>query len=157
MGPPAGVPVPELPRPPKCEGVLLTREQLERVLSVWQERLRLGHWDIQIRWHLRPGQNPDGTGEADEGIDAEIRIHDYHDQASIRLAEGWEKWDLKMANHTIVHELLHIFEHQTKYPMEKWFQNTRAEEYAWDLYVRGAENWVDRLALILVDLAGVVE
>lgn len=135
----------------------MTHEQLEVVLREWQRRLRLGHWDIQIRWHLLPGQNADGSGEVDSGCDAEIRIHDYHDQASIRLHEDWNKWDLQMANHTLVHELLHIFEHQTKFPLEKWLGESRGEAYAWDLYVKGAENWVDRLAIILVDLAGVVD
>lgn len=138
----------------------MTREQLEHILREWQRRLRLDHWDIQIRWHL----------PVDKENEAEIRISDDYEQASIRISqhdepdsdipcEGFTSWSARRANEILVHELLHIFEKQTKRPVQAYLPEKAnlASELFWTWYEHGAENWVERLSLILVDLAGVVE
>lgn len=132
----------------------MTRTELERILAEWQRRLRISDWDIKIRWELRPGQNPDGTGEIDKDADAEIRVHDYHEQASIRLKADWETWDPHFASRVIVHELLHIFEAETKRPVDQ-AQNAmskQAFEMLWGWYVAGRERWVEKLAQAIVEM-----
>jgi hypothetical protein len=140
----------------------MTEEQLERVLRTWQRRLRLDHWDLAIPWGLRPGQNPDGTGEIDDS-NAEIRIHEDYDQASIRLSSEYPTWSAEMANRTLVHELLHIFERGSDEAVKALAPDVTgalsklAYELFWNRYNHESENWVDRLAIIFVDLVGVVE
>lgn len=135
----------------------MTKEGIEEIVAVWQGRLRLQNWHIKVRWEK----------EVEFGADAEIKISDDYEQASIRIQQGadaatgtesFETWSDWYANKTIVHELLHIFEKQTGRAAETT-QNTMSNqcyELFWAWYSHGAENWVDRLAVILVDLAGVV-
>jgi hypothetical protein len=124
----------------------MTREELQRILSVWQQRLHLDHWDLTIRWDR----------EVSEDNEAEIRVHDWYDQASISFHKEFEKWDERHANTTVVHELLHCFERDSKTAVEAMVNVTTSKVYelAWSRYVAGAEKWVDRLAAILVELAG---
>jgi len=126
----------------------MTREQLERIIATWQERLRLRDWDVKISVH-----------EADSENDAEIHVHDYHEQASIRLNPKWVDWDVGLANRVIVHELLHIHEQETKRPVDQ-AQNAMtkpAYEMLWGWYVAGRERWIEKLAQAIVDMAGAVE
>ncbi len=132
------------------------RLEADRVLGVWLTRLRLTDWEIVIRWDLLPGQKSDGTGEVDTDLEAEIRVHDYHEQASIRLCATWEKWDATALNRTLVHELLHVYEKETQRPAEQT-QNTmgkKEHEIFWGWYVAGRERWVEKMARVLVELAG---
>lgn len=138
----------------------MNQEAIEHIVQVWQQRLRLTHWDIQVRWGL----------PVDKSCDAEIKISDDYEQASIRIqtiddpdteppTEHFSKWTPEQANRIIVHELLHIYEKQTKRPLEQFMPEkpTPAHDLLWAWYEHGAENWVDRLAMIFVDLVGVVE
>ena len=133
------------------------KEELERILSVWQKRLKLDHWDIKIRWDK----------SCPTGAEAECKISNDYEQASIRIQQvddpttdpptrpftAWTDYD---TNLNIVHELLHCFEKETRHAIEAAGPVTPNSAYevlyAW--YVHGAENWVDRLSIILVDLAG---
>lgn len=136
----------------------MTKDDVQFILDIWAARLNLTNWDIKIRWELRPGMEPDGTGEAEKGIDAEIKVHDYHEQASNRLAEDWPSWSRDQMNRTLVHELLHIYEKETHRPVDQ-ARNVMSGptfEMFWGWYVAGRERWVEKLAQALVDLAGTV-
>jgi hypothetical protein len=137
----------------------VTRAEIERITAVWQERLGLDRWDIRVRWELSPPK----------GCDAEVRIAKDYEQASIRIQQTddpesdpqtkpFTTWSQEYANYTVVHELLHIFEYQTKRSVEALEGVISASAYdmfaAW--YDHGAENWVDRLAQRLVELVGCV-
>lgn len=137
----------------------MTKERIEEIVRVWQSRLQLGHWDIKIRWEM----------PVELTIDAEIKISDDYEQASIRIQQltdpssdpptySFVTWDDYAANRTIVHELLHIFEKQTRRSIESAepVLPKTAYELMWAWYCHGSENWVDRLAIILVELGGVV-
>jgi hypothetical protein len=124
----------------------MTKAELERILAVWQERLRLGHWNITIKWDR----------EVADDNEAEIRVHDWYEQASISFHKKFTEWDETHANTTVVHELLHCFERDCKSAIEAMGPVASASVYEllWSRYIAGAENWIDRLALILVELAG---
>lgn len=137
----------------------MTRPEIEEIVRIWQERFKLDRWDIKVRWEM----------PVELGYDAEIKISDDYEQASIRIQQledttgevitkPYTSWTREEANGIIVHELLHIFEKQTRRPLEKFIPDedpTQAQELLWDWYVHAAENWVDRLASIIVDLAGI--
>ena len=103
---------------------------------------------MKIRWEL-PVETEDKT-------EAEIRVHDDYDQASIRIREGYEEWTPEHANVTIVHELLHTFERGSKQAVSCLDLVTKPDafEMIWHRYLHESENWIDRLAIILVDLGG---
>jgi len=124
----------------------MTRTELERILAVWQDRLRLGHWSIKIVWDR----------EISDENEAEIRVHDWYEQASIGVSKKFEQWDSRHANTTIVHELLHCFERDCKAAVEAManVSGQAVYELLWSRYLAGAEAWIDRLAIVLVDLTG---
>ena len=131
----------------------MTEVEMERILATWIGRLRLRDWDIKINYVLRPGEKPDGTG-IDTDNDAEIRVHDYHEQATIRLDATWGEWDSDKANRVIVHELLHVYERETWRPVDQ-AQNAMSKpafEMLWGWYVAGRERWIEKLANAIVDM-----
>jgi hypothetical protein len=135
-------------------------EKVEEILTEWQQRLRLYNWDLKIRWEM----------PCELGCDAEIRISDDYEQASLRIQQvddptttpsptrSYRTWSDHEANRVIVHELLHIFEKQTKRAVEAAgpIMPKNTYELLWAWYEHGSENWVDRIAIILVELGGVV-
>lgn len=133
----------------------MTREQVEQIVEGWRQRLRLGHWAIKVRWET----------PVEKGYDAEIKISDDYEQATIRIqqqddpdgdppSKSYVHWTEREANEVIVHELLHVFEKQTRRPLEQFMPDkpTPAHDLLWAWYTHGAENWVDRLAVAIVDL-----
>lgn len=140
----------------------MTREEIERIVSVWQERLGLSHWDIKVNWKV----------SVERDGDAEIRCAEDYPQASIRFQhnqydepdpennfpaqDSYEKWDAKKANIIIVHELLHCFEKGPRNVAEAMGNALpkQAYEVMWAWYTHEAEGWVDALALRFVELAG---
>lgn len=135
----------------------MTKPEVERVVAVWQERLGLGRWDIKVRWE-RP---------VERGCDAEIKISEDYEQASILVQQdtdplsdpptrSFETWTVDDVNLTIVHELLHVFEKATRRPAAAVSSalSSSAYEVFWSWYEHGAESWVNLLTFALVDLAG---
>jgi hypothetical protein len=133
----------------------VTADEVERIVAVWQARLGLSHWDIKVRWEK----------QVDDGHDATIVISEDYDQASVRIQQKddpesntrpFSAWSEREANVVIVHELLHVFEIETRRPalaLANVLSKTSYEMF-WSWYEHGAENWVDRLSIILVDVAG---
>lgn len=136
----------------------MSTAEIERIVEVWQGRLGLAGWDVRVRWEMPCAR----------GCDAEIKIANDYEQASIRIQQDedpdsdpqtrpFTNWTTDYANYTVVHELLHIFEHQTKRAVGSLEGVIPSGVYdvfsAW--YDHGAENWVDRLARVLVDVGGV--
>ena len=136
----------------------MTKADIERIVSVWQERLGLSHWDIKVRWEM----------PVSKGDDAEIRVHQDYEQASMRIQQDTDPastpptvpfttWTEKQANLVVVHELLHVFEKETRRPAESLEDVLSSSSYTmfWSWYEHGAENWVDRLAARIVEMGGV--
>lgn len=139
----------------------MTKEQVESLLEDWKQRLGLGHWNIKVNWDM----------PVELGVDAEIKIHNDYEQASIRIQQRtapaddeadraptrpFTEWTDKEGSHVIVHELLHIFEKQTSRAVQaaESSMSKPAYELLWSWYSHGSENWVDRLAQVLVSLGG---
>lgn len=126
------------------------RDELARVLAVWQQRLRLDHWRIEISWT---------ETIADDEANAEIRMEEDYDSAKIVLAGGFAAWSAEWANKVVVHELLHLvfrdLEEHVK-AAKTFSVSPTAFDLFIDRYNHECEGVVDRLAHQLVDLAGVV-
>lgn len=132
----------------------MTKTELEVILARWARVLRLENWNITIPWDM----------PCDPGIYAEIKISADYEQASMRIQQAtdpdtdpptvpfWE-WDERLTNCILVHELLHIFENPVRRTVEaaELAMPKSAFDIFNDWYVHGAENWVDRLSIILVD------
>ena len=115
----------------------MTKPQLERILRTWQRRLKLEHWDIKIDWN-----NP-----ADDGAIADNERMNKYDDSIIRLSRTWPSWDSTYAAATIVHELLHCHDRDLQEAMK-----ALDGDKTWSAHE--LEGFVDRLAVILVGLAG---
>lgn len=137
----------------------MTKDEVERIVTEWQARLGLSHWDIRVVWDK----------EVEEGCEASIKVSDDYEQASIRIqqipdektgAPHYEGWTDRYANETIVHELLHVFEIGTRLsvaalePSVTGVVSKAIYELTYARYMHEAENWIDRLAKRFVDLAG---
>lgn len=125
----------------------LTRSDIEDILSEWQRRLNLSHWRIKIEWDK----------ELEDAV-AEFAANDHYDSADIRIAKGFEQWDRREANVTVVHELVHLV-------MRDIFVAVGAAESklpkgAWEILdgwvTAGQEKAVEHLAQVIVDLGGIV-
>lgn len=131
----------------------MTRREITRIVRGWQKRLRLTNYSLSISFI------PNDPNVADlEGGHAEIKVHDDYESAHLKIAAGFAGWNERFANEVIVHELLHIFENGTGTAVESLEEVLDNDAYKLILarYSSAAENMVDRLALILVALAGVV-
>lgn len=126
----------------------MTKRHVERIVREWQSTLGLDSWRIKINWDVA----------ADEGDFAKIKVSDSYENAELRLEAGFREWDSQTANETIVHELLHIFENQAGCIVESLEKIMEPNAYYLleNHYTQMVENWIDRLAIILVGLAGCV-
>jgi hypothetical protein len=130
----------------------LDRDELERILTVWQQRLRLDHWDIRIDWTVEP----------DDGHVAQIKAWDVYDYATVRFNQtpdkGISAWSRLVANRNVAHELLHLVMRDVDYVCETGELVLAAS--VWKVFEANFDNTmeqaVDRLASVLVDLGGVV-
>jgi hypothetical protein len=123
---------------------MMTKKELERIVAVWQKRLKLQNYRFEFLWH-----------EDTEG-QAEIKVHDDYEEATLKFGSRWREWDADRANKIVVHELLHIFENGTGVVAESLEDILESHAYALftSRYNHECENWIDRLAFILVELGG---
>lgn len=123
----------------------MTKARVERILREWQTTLKLSHWRIRVNW----------DAPSDEDCHANIKVDDSYENASIRVDPAFREWTERFTHETIVHELLHIFENQAGCVVESL--ERIMEPHAYYLlenhYTQMVENWIDRLALIIVELA----
>ena len=122
----------------------MTKKDLERIVAVWQQRLKLQNYRIEFLW------NQDTEGYA------EIKVHDDYEEATLKFGPRFREWDTSLANKVVVHELLHIFENGTGIVAESLEDILESHAYALftSRYNHECENWIDRLAFILVELGG---
>lgn len=125
---------------------------MTRIVRGWQKRLRLQNYAITIVFE-------DSDPNADDSdYQAKIKVSDDYESARLAIRSDYVSWKERLANEVIVHELLHIFENGTGTAVESLEEVLDADAYKLILarYSSAAENMVDRLALIIVALAGVV-
>ena len=122
----------------------MTKRRLRAIVNEWQRRLRLQNWEITLHW----------GGLTDDY--ALIKVSADYENANLRFRQDFPGWTEEFANETVVHELLHIFERgvaQATESLEEVLEPTAYKLFA-HRYSHEAENWVDRLSIILVDIAG---
>jgi len=128
----------------------VTKAKIEQIVRVWQSRLKLDHWRITVDW-----QRPSPPGSY-----AEVILEgDTYDVATVRLdLRGYPKWDQRMANETIVHELVHLHERDLRFAITSAEDMVAKPAWAlyWDRVTHEREGLVDRVATVLVELGGLV-
>ena len=128
----------------------MTREHLELIVREWQRRLNIPHWRVTIDW----------DEPANENNYAEItRTGALYEGARMRLEPGYETWPLELANELIAHELMHavMFDLQAAVESAEEVMTGAAFKLFEHRFVHELEGVVDRLALMLVHYAGVVD
>jgi hypothetical protein len=125
----------------------MSRDEILGIVEHWQHRLDLGHWRITV--------DPSETID-DAEANAEIRIEEDTDFASIVLSGGFATWSRDWANKVVVHELLHVAFRDLEEHVKavKTFAPGPAFDLFIDRYNHECEGVVDRLACRLVGIAG---
>ena len=121
------------------EARVLTEERITELVATWQQRLRLGHYDLRVCFNL----------PTEKDSDAEIRIHDYYDQGTVRInGKEFQHWTDAYANSVIVHELVHIFEKKVRLTADAACEalSSQATEVFWAWYLVASEQMVENLA-----------
>lgn len=128
----------------------MTRRDIEIILWEWQRRLKLTHWRITINWD-EPPEHEDSL--ADNTAPA------HYDEAILRLHKEWPKWELRDANVTLVHELLHLVLRDLRAAVTTLEPEFSPAVWAvwFDRYDTGNERAIEHLAQVLVDLSGCAE
>lgn len=126
------------------------REYVEYVLREWQIRLNLAHWNIKIKW--------DELIPEDQKAEAEITMADDYESATLRLSDTYETWSEHWTNGTIVHELMHVVTRglQVGFESAEIVMPTSAWKMFQDRMTHEMEGVVDKTALLMVEMAGVV-
>ena len=126
----------------------MTKREAERVLRVWQERLALDGWDIDLEFDV----------ELDGTRDAEIEWPWSYDHATLRLGPQAREWDDQQGQEVIVHELLHLITRDLAVSVaDSWaYASEREKRHVRDRFNHELEGIVDRLAVRLVRLGGLV-
>jgi hypothetical protein len=124
----------------------VTAQELELLLRTWQQRLRLDRWDLRLVFDM----------PISEDADAEIRVHDQYDQASIRIGPKYVSWSPANAEAVIVHELVHVFEKRVRSTATAAGDAlpAAAREVHWQWYEIVSEQMVENLTLVLLSLVG---
>jgi hypothetical protein len=124
----------------------VTKAQLERTVRVWQRRLGLDAWKIDV----------DFSDPASEGcVASTLRSNDY-DTATITWDAGWASWEPLYANQTVVHELLHLLTRDVDLVVDDARDQLHPDASALveKRYRHETEGLVDRLSVRLVDVGG---
>lgn len=129
-----------------------TPARLGRIISTWQNRLKLNHIKIDVDLAVQP-DNPDAL--------AAVSPSDFYDQAYMAFRGDWAQHDLFTLNRIVVHELLHIMFRDYGNAVRSIGQGgilSHQVQVLWhDRCNDAEEGLIDRLAHRLVELGGVVK
>jgi hypothetical protein len=129
----------------------ITREQVEDKLTIWQQRLDLLHWDIRLRFDLRP--------EEEDAL-VEIVRSEFYDRATIRFSAKWSTWTLDgpigevghNLDELLLHELAHVYMRDIDFQVMDDLDGVLGREahaLFTDTFHRKREALVDRIARAL--------
>ena len=85
----------------------MDKRKCEKVLKAWQDILDLNHWDLEL--HINEEENWDRYGQC-SCVQGQKRA----------IITIWNGLDLKKAEDTIVHELLHVLLDPLTSLLEQW-------------------------------------
>lgn len=121
-----------------------TQKEARRIVAVWQERLRLDAWEVEI----------DFSAPAEDDASAAILISDDYLRAVIYLGEGWERAPAAKFERTMVHELVHLLtfgmRSAQKSILYKGLLTRAVEEQFNDRFEHEWECSVETLSVVLV-------
>lgn len=133
--------------------------------NYWQEKLGLGHWDIQVSFELHPKMLEEVESAEGKKHDEDNYGYAYLGWCITPFSGEWARifFNPKILDFTdqqiemlVVHELLHCITHQIDEFVEnaiEAFMPKSAYEFVWNKeYDRHAEIVVDHLALSYVRL-----
>lgn len=124
----------------------MTRAQAERIIRVWQERLGLERWSVEVKW----------DEPAPEGDNARTWRSDWYENARMYFAEDWPSWTRERFEQTTIHELLHLLHRGID---EAWHDlDGQLHRDAWSVadkrYMQEMEGFIDRLASRMLEVGG---
>lgn len=124
----------------------MTRAQAERIIRVWQERLGLERWSVEVLW----------DEPAPEGDNARTWRSDWYENARVYFNAEWPSWDRERFEQTAVHELLHLLHRGVD---ETWRDlENQLHRDAWSMadarYMQEMEGFIDRLASRVLEVGG---
>jgi hypothetical protein len=126
----------------------MTRSAVERAVRVWQRRLGLDGWDVEVEW----------DEPSEDGSDASTWRSASYDRATMKFAEGWPKWSREFTNRVVVHELLHLVSRDLDEVVNDLEGQLHRDAFTLvdRRYLHEIEGLVDRLAYRLVEIGGQV-
>lgn len=124
----------------------MTRARLERTVRVWQRRLGLERWDVEINW----------DEACDEDANAATWRSSFYDRATIRWAEEWREWSPRKANEYAVHELLHLHLRDVDVVIGALEGQLHRDSYSLvdGRYEHEVEGLIERLTYRLIEIGG---
>lgn len=132
----------------EVQGGVVTREQIEQIVSEWQIALGLQLWDLKVDWN-KP---------CEEDADASTWRSNQYERATMHFPESIEGLDLATANRLVVHELLHLHTRGIDELLKDTYDQMHrdASSQVERRYEKEIEGVVDRLAYRLVEIGGCV-
>lgn len=115
---------------------------------MWQTRLGLSAWDVEVDWDK----------SATEGSDASTWRSDDYDRATVAFADGWESWSREFLNRIVAHELLHLLVRDVDLVVDALDGLLHRDVFSQveNRYAHESEGLVDRLSYRLVEIGGCV-
>lgn len=123
----------------------MTRRQIEKLVYRWQRKLKLDHWEIEIKWSEAPTPGSYATT---------WRMNQY-DRAEIYVSPEFTTWTADFAERTMVHELLHLVTRDLDRVLgdAEGFLPKTAFRWIDKRYEHEVEGVIDRLATVLVEVS----
>lgn len=129
-----------------CEGGVsaLTKAQVEKIVRVWQGRLGLERWKIEVEFSNNPA---DFYAEANPSVQ--------YESCTLVFSPGWSELTVELVDQTVVHELLHLLHRDVDTAVEaaRSQLHPQASGQIEKRYEHAMEGFIDRLATRLVELA----
>ena len=123
----------------------MTRKQIEALVEAWKARLGLDGWKIAVEFPTVPTASY-----------SEVTVDGSYDSATLTVSPGFEAMTQKVANQTVVHELLHLLIRDMDAVMEdaRSQLHPQASAQVEKRYEHEVEGFVDRLAIRIVEIGG---
>lgn len=121
-------------------------DKIQIYIETLQSQLKLNAWDIFVAKEM-----------ADDDCNASIHFVSGRRLASIKLHPEWDERPAEEKRHDLVHELLHVFHHDTDDNLFKFFETSGdLSDYVVSIVIdqtsRDLERMVDSLANVIAPM-----
>lgn len=133
----------------------MNKTQLTNIVRIWQGRLNLDYWDIDLVFD----GDTEKLAESDtESPFAQIHTSSQYEIAKIIFRRDWPDWDNYTANRHVVHELMHchLRDMETYWDVVDGQMHRDVAAVAMEAYRHWQENAIEKISKALVDNWGSV-